>query len=1090
MGTNHGNIEDIYPLSPMQQGMLFHTLYGSGGSPLFQWTCQFDERLDIAAFRRAWQRVIERHSVLRTAIVLEEVEEPVQIVLQSVPLPWAESDFRGLSLEDRANALRSYLERDRSEPFELSNAPLMRLRLLRLEDQRYFFLWTFHLLLLDGWSTALVENELLAVYEAFCRGEEPRLESRRPYRDYIAWYQRPDRVLAEPFWRKTLKGILAPTPLVIDRTPTTAEGPGGDYADEEIRLSREAARTLHSFCRQHRLTLSTVLRASWALLLSRYSGEKRVVFGATMSGRSPDLPGVESMIGLFINTLPVRVDVPEDESVLPWLQRLQEEQAELLQYEFSRLVKVQGWSEVPRGLHLFESILVVQTYPVDKALQLRRERLGITEERGFERTNNPLMVIVRPGDQPSLSISFECARFEAASIRRMLVHFQTLLERIVEDPARLVSSLSCLPESERKEVLEEWNATEAEYPRDKTVHELFEAQVALTPEAVAVVFGSERVSYRELNDRANRLARYLRNRGVGPEILVGVYLERSLEMVIGLLAILKAGGAYVPLDPAYPVARVAFMLEDAAAHLVLTQQALSETLPAGGLERVRLDADLPAIARESAENLPNQASGKNLAYVIYTSGSTGTPKGVAIEHHSTVAFLSWARKLFSDAELAGVLASTSICFDLSVFELFAPLVWGGKVILVQDALGLPQLPAAGEVKLINTVPSAMSALLQMGELPESVATVNLAGEPLAGSLVQEIMRGGRVQRVFDLYGPTEDTTYSTCASRSADGPVTIGRPISNKRAYILDGDLRPVPVGVPGDLYTAGVGVARGYLNRPEQTAERFLPDPFRPGGRMYKTGDRARFLPGGDIQFLGRLDHQIKIRGYRIEIGEIEEALARHLEIAKCAVTARQEESGDKRLVAYLVARDKTRPSAMELRGLLKRTLPDYMIPSAFVFLDDLPLTPNGKVDRQALPAPGKTRSGLESAFAAPRTPIEEVLAGIWKQVLNLDQVGIHDNFFELGGQSILATQVFSRVRDHLRVVLPLRHLFETPTIQALAGLVEAARWTGPERFPRLSIPSRVTGSFRCPLRSRGSGSSINSGREALPTTPGAHCA
>ncbi len=587
-------------------------------------------------------------------------------------------------------------------------------------------------------------------------------------------------------------------------------------------------------------------------------------------------------------------------------------------------------------------------------------------------------------------------------------------------------------------MLVERNRTEVEYPKDRTVHQLFEEQVEKTPEAVAIAFGEQRLTYAQLNERANRLARYLSKRGVGPEVLVGLSVERSLELVIGLLGILKAGGAYVPLDPGYPSNRLGFMLEDSAARVVLTHESLAESLPEGHFKRLRIDADGAEIGRERGENPASQATPRNLAYVIYTSGSTGTPKGVAIEHRNVVALLAWARECFSDEELGGVLASTSICFDLSVFELFAPLVWGGKVLLAQNALELPRLPTAGEVRLVNTVPSVMAELLRMGSLPASVETVNLAGEPLATSLVREILQRGTVRRVLDLYGPTEDTVYSTCAARSAEGPATIGRPISNKRVYILDPRLESVPVGVTGELYVAGAGVGRGYLNRPELTAERFLLDPFRSGGeRMYRTGDRARFLPGGDIQFLGRLDNQVKIRGYRVEIGEVEEALTRHPEVRACAVAARQEASGDKRLVGYVVAKDENQPTVTALREFLKATLLDHMVPSAFVFLDALPLTPSGKLDRCALPDPEPVRPDLEERFVAPRTPNEEILAGIWSHVLGVAKIGINDDFFALGGHSLLAMQIISHARNEFHLEIPLRDLFSSPTVARLARAI-----------------------------------------------------
>jgi amino acid adenylation domain-containing protein len=621
-------------------------------------------------------------------------------------------------------------------------------------------------------------------------------------------------------------------------------------------------------------------------------------------------------------------------------------------------------------------------------------------------------------------------------------HFEKLLESIVAEPDTRIRELDLLPEEERRQVTEEWNRTDAPYPEKQTIHGLFEEQARRTPDRVAVVCGRERLTYSQLNERANRLASYLSRRSARAEVLVGLCVERSLDMVVGLLGILKSGAAYLPLDPAYPKQRLAFMIEDSRAPLVLTQASVADVLPAGAFDRIRLDTDWPAIAGESGDDFRGSAGPASLAYVIYTSGSTGTPKGVAIEHHSTVALTAWARGRFSEAELGGVLASTSVCFDLSVFEIFVPLTSGGKVVIARDALELPELPAAEEVHLVNTVPSAIAELLRVSRLPRSVRTVNLAGEPLAESLVQEILVAGGVARVFDLYGPTEDTTYSTCAPRTGKGRATIGRPLSNKRAYILDSLRQPVPVGVAGDLYVAGAGVARGYLDRPELTAERFLNDPFRAGARMYSTGDRARFLPDGNIQFLGRLDHQVKVRGFRIEIGEIEEALSRHPAIRAGAVVPHGS-GAEKRLVAYLVAHNGNPPSAAELRAHLKTTLPDYMVPSIFLFLDALPLTPNGKIDRRALPAPDSTRP-LESGYEPPRNPTEEAVAAIWSEVLRIDRVGIHDNFFELGGHSLVATLVFARLQKAFPDALSLRSLFEKPTVAELASALTAA--TRPE--------------------------------------------
>lgn len=591
-----------------------------------------------------------------------------------------------------------------------------------------------------------------------------------------------------------------------------------------------------------------------------------------------------------------------------------------------------------------------------------------------------------------------------------------------------------LTAAERHQLLVEWNNTTIDYSRDKCVHELFEQQVARTPESVAVVLGDEELTYGELNARANQLAHHLRDLGVGPEVLVGVCVERSFEMMVGLLGILKAGGAYVPIDPAYPQERIAFMMKDAAVKVLVTQSRWLSVLPSHQAKVVLLDAGFPF---SKTRNVGATARPNNLVYSIYTSGSTGRPKGVAVEHRNVVTLLHWAHEAFTAHELSVVLAATSICFDLSVFELFVPLTRGGKLILAQDILDLPSLQAAGEVTLINAVPSALSELVRCRGIPSSVVTVNSGGEAIKTSLVRQIYEQRTVQRVYDLYGPTEDAVYSMCALRMPDGVENIGRPISNKQAYILNEEREPVPIGVPGELYLGGDGVARGYLNRPDLTGQKFVADPFRAArdARLYRTGDLCRYLPDGNIVFLGRMDHQVKIRGFRIELGEIEVTIAQHPGVRQCVVAAREDQPGDKRLVAYVVPDNHNAvPSLLSLRDHLAKSLPGYMAPAQFVMLEKLPLTPNGKVDRKALPAPELTRGPVSAKYVAPATPNEKDLARIWTEVLKIEEIGVHDNFFELGGHSLLAAQVVSRVRQNLQAEVPIRTLFEFPTIAGLA--------------------------------------------------------
>ncbi|MBV8201449.1 MAG: amino acid adenylation domain-containing protein, partial [Acidobacteria bacterium] len=688
-----------------------------------------------------------------------------------------------------------------------------------------------------------------------------------------------------------------------------------------------------------------------------------------------------------------------------------------------------------------------------------------------------LEIEVADGAAPVCGFRYDSDLFDAATVARMSCHYANLLAALVADPDCPLGEAPLLPAGERHQLLLGWNDTATARQTPATLAELFAAQAARTPQAVALVAAGGNLSYAELQRRAGRLARHLRAAGAGPEVPVGVLLERTPRLVVGLLAILEAGGAYLPLDPAYPAARIATMLEDARAPLLLTEEPVLARLPAGlppegvrVLDLAELDEDA-ACDRPGASRLPPgpRPQPGNLAYVIYTSGSTGRPKGVAIEHRSAAALAGWAHRSFPPADLAGVFAGTSVCFDLSVFELFVPLTCGGTVVLGDDALALASPPRAAAVTLINTVPSAMAELLRLDAVPPSVRTINLAGEPLSSRLVAEIHAQTAVLRVLDLYGPSEDTTYSTWALRRGGEPATIGRPLDDTRVLVLDPRLEPVPIGVPGELCIAGAGLARGYLHHPELTASKFVPDPFAAlalgaaggGGRLYRTGDLARMLPDGRLQFLGRRDHQVKLRGFRIELGEIEALLARHPALREAAVAVREEGGGEgSRLVAYVVpAAVETAggPGPDELRAYLARLLPAYMVPAAWVVLPGgLPRTPNGKLDRRALPAPpaplgaGDARDGSGTVFEAPRTAAERALALIWAEVLGLDRVGLHDDFFRLGGHSLLATRVVARLRRELGVDLPLRSLFQTPTLAGLAATVQALQERRQPREPR----------------------------------------
>jgi amino acid adenylation domain-containing protein len=910
-------IESIYPLSPMQQGMLFHTLQAPESGVYFvQSVFTLCGRLDIAAFERAWQRVVERHSVLRTLFKWENGKNPLQVVCKSVTLPWTNCDWRSLTPTEQQEHLEQLLQTERMKGFELDKAPLMRCTLIQVADGTYQLVWSNHHLLLDGWCLPIILKEVFAFYEAFSRGDDLHFDASLPYRNYINWLRQQDSSASERFWRHALHGFTAPTPLIVDKPGRNALNPRQTYDIQEVRLSATVTDALKSLVRQHHLTLNTVIQGAWALLLSRYSGESDVVFGVTVSGRPPALTGVESMVGLFINTLPMRVQLTETAQVLPWLQQLQAQHIEQDRYSYSALTEIQGWSSVPRGTPLFESILVFENYPDSSSLSESTKDIQIKDIEGFERTNYPLTVMVVPQQELLIQISYDTDRFDAGTIARTLGHLQTLLESIVAYPDQRITELSLLTKAEHHQSIFEWNNTKTKYPQDKCIHQLFEEQVELNPDAVAVVFEGERLTYRELNHRANQLARHLHSLGIKPEVLVGICVERSLKMVVGLLGILKAGGAYVPLDPSYPQERLSYMLSDSGVDVLLTQQSLSSQLPKYSARVVCLDTDWTAIAQNSYENFDAGVSKNNVAYVIYTSGSTGQPKGVQIEHQSLSNFLNSMMAVLGLTPEDTFNAVTTISFDIAALELYLPLVIGAKVIVVSREIATNADLLLSELiesksTVMQATPATWQMLLTQGWSSNYPLKVLCGGEALPTQLTYRILETG--SELWNLYGPTEATVWATSyqvranktVAKTEDTISLIGRAIANTQIYILDHHRQPVPIGIAGEIYIGGDGLARGYLNRPELTAEKFISNPFsnHPNSRLYKTGDLARYLPDGNIEFLGRIDHQVKIRGFRIELGEIESALNQHPEVREATVVAREDKPGDKRLVAYITS-------------------------------------------------------------------------------------------------------------------------------------------------------------------------------------------
>jgi amino acid adenylation domain-containing protein len=948
-----------------------------------------------------------------------------------------------------------FLDEDRLRGFDLTQAPLMRLTLIQVADASAILVWSFHHLILDRWSVDLVQQEVWSAYQTLVKGQPPQFNALRPYREYIGWLQDQDLNRAEKYWRQLLSGFTAPTVLGVDQAPPTRAGhQEGSYNSEKVTLPEAAASALSRWARQQQLTVNTVVQGAWALLLSRYSGSEDVVFGTTVSGRSAGLPGIESMVGLFINTLPVRVELSPGLCMVPWLMELQEQQVTLREYEYTPLYEIQKWSEVPPGEPLFNTLLVFENTPAEIGGNLMAGTAGLNVQRvagsrGGE-TNYPLTVVVIPGRKLQVQFTYDTEHYTAEAITRMVGHFQQVLTAMIGDREQtLLGAIPLLTEAEHQLMLVEWNATETTYPREDCIHDLFEAQVQQTPDAVALVYGEDTLTYDELNTRANQLAHYLISLGVGPETLVGLYMERSLEMVVGIYGILKAGGAYVPLDPEYPSDRVAYMIEDTEVPVLLTQARLSENLPQHRAKVICLDAEWSTVAREKTINPELDVVADDIAYVIYTSGSTGKPKGVMNEHRGICNRILWMQDEYGLTDSDRVLQKTPFSFDVSVWEFFWPLLVGARLIIARpeghrDSAYLVKLIVEQGITTLHFVPSMLQIFLEEKgvENCRSLKRIICSGEVLPYDLQNRFFERLDVE-LHNLYGPTEaavDVSFWPCQRDSELPVVPIGFPVANTQLCILDAGMQPVPIGVSGELHIGGVQVARGYLNRPNLTAEKFISDPFspKPGSRLYKTGDLARYLSNGGIEYIGRTDFQVKIRGLRIELREIEMVLSQHPGVRETVVMAREDRPEGKRLAAYVVASHEPTPTFNELHSFLKEKLPDYMIPSAFVFLDLLPLAPSGKIDRRALPVPDLERSRLETAFVAPRTPVEKILAKIWCEVLGLERVGVYDNFLELGGHSLLATQVVSRISETFETDLSLRSLFENQTIADLAKVIE----------------------------------------------------
>ncbi len=1013
-------------------------------NPLYNipWAFRLAGSLNVEALHQSLNELVRRHEVLRTTFHTED-NQPVQVIAPDLQLELPLTDL-GQSLAAEAEARRLVLE-DASRPFDLSRGPLLRSVLLRLAAEDHILAINVHHIVSDRWSIGVFTQELIALYGAFSEGKpSPLPELPFQYADAAAWQRQwlQGEVLEREvaYWKKQLEGAPQVLEIPTDRPRPPKESFRGDV--KGIPLSPEVTEKLKTLSRHEGVTLFMTILAAWNVLLARYSGQEDIVVGIPIANRNRS--EIEGHIGFFANTLTLRTDLSGNPTFRELLARTREMALGAYAHQdlpFEKLVEELRPERSLSHNPLFQVLFALQNTPsLDQEIPgLKLKAVGA--KVGTAKCDLALFMAENSGALLG-RLEFNTDIFDGSTIDRLISHFQTLVEAIVADPERAIGDLPLLRESERHQILDDWNATEAEYPRTRCLHQLFEAQAARTPEAPAVSFEGQSLTYRELNEQSNRLAHHLQERGIGPRDLVGVYVERSCDMTVALLAVQKAGAAYVPIDPSYPADRIRLMLEDAQPRVLLTQESLLGSIPQHASDVVCLDRDRSVWMNESAANLTNAVTPEDLVYVIFTSGSTGRPKGVQVPHRAVVNLLTSMGKTLDMGKEDVVVALASFAFDMCIPELYLPLLTGGQVVigpreLAADGEALAALLTKVGATMIHATPTTWSLLLDAGYTGAGRKRV-VGAEPLPKELWARLLDADA--SLYNFYGPTETTVWSTFQQfRSKDEPLTVGKPLANTQIYILSKHQYPVPIGVAGELYIGGDGVTKGYLKRPDLTAEKFVANPFtpKPDAKLYKTGDLARYLPDGSIEFLGRIDNQVKVRGYRIELGEIEAVLSSHVAVQQAIVVVREDRPGDKRLVGYVVTTTGQPVSTSELRNLVKAQLPDYMVPSSFVFLDKLPLNANGKVDRKALETSELGPAELDT-YVAPRTPVEEAVAGIWAEVLRVDLIGAHDDFFALGGHSLLATQVISRIRQVFGVEMPLRAIFEGPTIGALAERIE----------------------------------------------------
>lgn len=1053
-------IETSYSLSPLQKGLLFHASSApTSGNYIVQlvWKNPKNFNLDLNCLKQAWQLLMKRHSALRTYFAWENIDEPIQVVQETINLPWVTYDWTINNNVSEQERLDNFLKADRQAGFDLGSAPLLRVIAIKLLKDQYYIITTLHHILLDGWSLPILFNELDILYHAIESNQKPLLQSVVPYKTYIEWQQRQDLISAEKFWRKYLKDFTTPTEFIIthEYNKQAQKKIHIDFATDEIVLTKNFSEHIKQFCQKEQLTLNTFFQGMWALILNRYSQTDDILFGVTLTNRSSEIRDSNQIIGLLINTLPFRINLMKTSSVRDFLAQIQENFLQVAHYHYTPLFEIQRWSHLVDGNPLFNTLFVFENYPV---IEQKNQLIKFEDIQIIDPTHYPLTCFVIPDKktgQITIRLAYDRDSISAKNIKSLLGHLHTLLMGMIKSPQHSIHSLNILAPSEYQQIMVAWNKTRVDYPNPCTVTQLFEEQVEKTPDNIALIFGDQQLTYNQVNQRANQLAHYLCKKSACQNRLIVICLQRSLEMAISILGVLKAGAAYVPIDPEFPKERIHTLLLDSNPLLVISYSSLDYKFKGIINKEKVIFIDQPS--NLNTEPLNNKVISSNLnapIYVIYTSGSTGKPKGVINTHLGLANRLRWMQATYLLTETDCILQKTPFTFDVSFWEFLWPLIAGAKLVIAKpdghkDKDYLKDIIIKQKVTTIHFVPSMLEEFLKQPNLSQcsSLKRVICSGETLTSPIREKFYHKLPKVKLYNLYGPTEasiDVTAYDCSNELEQKIISIGKPIANVNIFILDRYLNPVPIGIKGELHIGGVALAKGYINQPELTREKFITNPFDPvlNKKLYKTGDLARWLPDGNIEYMGRNDNQVKLRGFRIELGEIEQRLLKYPDIRQAAVIIKKQEA-TKQLVAYLVLKEKQTLDREKLRIFLSETLLSYMIPAIFVPIDRLPHTLSGKIDRKALEARKLSSSEFQNhtSYVAPQTENEQKLAHIWSVILAIPKIGIKDNFFDCGGHSLLALQILGKISDEFGVSLNVRALLDAPTIAELILLIEAKK-------------------------------------------------